>query len=59
MEQKANIELTIQQLNVVLAGLVKLPIEAALDTFNTVQQQAQMQLGQPNKAEGPLADKVV
>lgn len=58
MEQKINIEFSIQQLNVVLAGLVKLPIEVGLDAFNSVQQQANSQLGQPSKIEGPLSDKV-
>ena len=60
-EQKATLELTIPQLNTVLAGLVKLPIEVGLDTFQTVQQQAQQQLGQPNSntPQGPLASKVI
>lgn len=57
--QTIALELTIQQLNVVLAGLVKLPIEVALDTFNAVQQQAQSKLGPPAKTEGPLANKVI
>lgn len=59
MEQTAKFELNIQQINVVLAGLSKLPIEVGLNAFNTIQQQAQAQLGQPTKVDGPLADKVV
>jgi len=58
MEQKVNLELTIQQINVVLAAIVKLPIEIGLETFNIVQQQANAQLGQPTNVEGPLAGKV-
>ena len=59
MEQNVKLDLTIQQLNVIIAGLAKLPIEAGLETFNSVQQQAQAQLGQPSNVQGPLADKVV
>ena len=59
MEQQVTLELSIQQLNVIIAGLAKLPIEAGLETFNAVQQQAQAQLGQPSNVQGPLADKVV
>lgn len=60
-EQKLTLELNIQQLNVVLGGLAKLPIEVGIDTFNLVQQQAQAQLGQPtsNTPPGPLSGKVV
>jgi len=60
-EQKLTLELNIQQLNIVLGGLAKLPIEVGLDTFNSVQQQAQAQLGQPtsNTPPGPLSSKVV
>jgi hypothetical protein len=60
-EQKLTLELNIQQLNTVLGGLAKLPIEVGLDTFNLVQQQAQAQLGQPNSntPPGPLSSKVI
>lgn len=61
-EKTVTLELSINQLNTVLAGVVKLPIEAGLDTFNTIQQQAQQQLGAPsmaNPTEGPLSNKVV
>ena len=61
IEQKLTLELNIQQLNTVLGGLAKLPIEVGLDTFNSVQQQAQAQLGQPssNTPPGPLSSKVI
>ena len=59
MEQNVKLDLTIQQLNVILAALAKLPIEAGLDAFTAVQQQAQAQLGNPTQAQGPLADKVI
>jgi hypothetical protein len=60
-EQKVTLELNVQQLNVVLGGLIKLPIEVGLDTFQAVQQQAQAQLGQPtsNAPAGPLSSKVI
>lgn len=59
MENKVTLELTVNDLNVILAGLSKLPIEAALQTFDEVRNQAQQQLGQSTQPEGPLADKVV
>jgi hypothetical protein len=59
MEKKATLELTVQQLNVVLSGLVKLPIEVGLQTFDEVQKQAQQQLGEPTNAQGPLANKII
>lgn len=60
MDKTAQIELTVQQLNIVLVGLSKLPIEAALDTFNAVNRQAQEQFGAPSNApQGPLQDKVI
>jgi hypothetical protein len=59
MEKKINIELTVQQLNIVVSGLIKLPIEIGLQTFEEVQSQAQKQLGNPTSTEGPLSDKVI
>ena len=59
MEQQLKLELTIQQLNVIIAGLAKLPIEVGIETFNEVQKQAQSKLGQSSNVQGPLADKVV
>ena len=59
MEPQVKLELTIQQLNIIIAGLAKLPIEAGIETFNEVQKQAQSQLGQSSNVQGPLADKVV
>lgn len=63
MEEQAaktvSLELTINQLNVILAGIVKLPIEVGLEVFNTIQQQAQAQLGTPTSVNGPLSDKVI
>jgi hypothetical protein len=55
---KVTLELNIDQLNIVLAGLAKLPLEQSLDTFTVVRQQANAQL-QPPAPEGPLSDKVV
>jgi len=59
MENNVTLELSVQQLNVIIGGLAKLPIEVAIDTFQIVQQQAHAQLGQPTKPEGPLSDKVI
>lgn len=58
MDQTIKIEVTLNQLNVILAGLAKLPLEASLETFTIVRQQADAQV-QQNRPEGPLADKLV
>ena len=55
-EQKVKLELTVNQLNLILAGLAKLPLEAVYETFTMIQQQANKQLGAPS---GPLSDKVI
>lgn len=46
MEPKIKLELSIQELNIVLVGLAKLPIEQALETFSVVREQANSQLQQ-------------
>jgi hypothetical protein len=48
-----NLTLSINQLNTVLAGLAKLPIEVGLETFTEVQKQAQAQLGDPTSGAMP------
>ena len=58
MDKTVKLELTIEQLNVVMGGLVKLPIELGLTTFNVIQQQADTQLKR-QAPEGPLSDKVL
>lgn len=58
MDKNVKLELTIDQLNVVMLGLSKLPLETVLATFTEIQRQADAQLRQP-KPEGPLADKVL
>jgi hypothetical protein len=58
MENTIKIEVNLNQLNTILAGLAKLPLEASLETFTIVRQQADQQV-QQNRPEGPLADKVV
>jgi hypothetical protein len=47
-KQTVTLKLEIAQLNTVLGGLAKLPIEVAIETFTEVQKQAQAQLGDPN-----------
>lgn len=46
MENTVTIELNLQMLNVVLAGLGKLPLDQAIDTFAAVRQQAETQIQQ-------------
>lgn len=48
-QQTVQVELTVQQLNMILVALSKQPLEAVLDTFNTIQQQAAAQLGAPGR----------
>lgn len=43
-EKQVTLQLNINQLNTVLAAVVKLPIDVGLDVFNLIQQQAQAQL---------------
>lgn len=58
MEQTVKIEVNINQLNIILAGLAKLPLETSLETFTIVRQQADAQV-QQNRPEGSLASKVI
>jgi hypothetical protein len=57
MENTIKIEVTLNQLNTVLAGLAKLPLEISLETFNVVRQQADRQVQQA--PQGPLSDKII
>ena len=43
-EQKINVTLTVDQTNVVLAALAKLPFETVADLIVSIRQQAQEQL---------------
>jgi hypothetical protein len=54
-KQVVTLKLDINQLNTVLAGMAKLPIEIGLETFTEVQKQAQAQLGDPNSASLPAS----
>lgn len=58
MENNIKIELNIQMLNVVLAGLAKLPLEQSMETFMEIRKQADVQIRQA-PPEGPLSDKVI
>ena len=58
MENTIKLEVNLNQLNVILAGLAKLPLEACLETFSVVRQQADQQV-QQNRPEGELGDKVL
>lgn len=52
------IDLNVQQVNVIVAALQKLPIEVGLDTFMYVTQWAQQNFSQ-SAPPGPLSDKVI
>ena len=58
MDKNIKLELTIDQLNVIMLGLSQLPLETVLVTFTEVQKQADAQLRAP-RPDGPLADKVI
>jgi hypothetical protein len=58
MDKNVKLELTVDQLNVIMVGLSKLPLETVLATFTEVQRQADAQL-RATRPEGPLSDKVV
>lgn len=58
MDQNVKLELNVNHLNIILAGLAKLPLEASLETFQIVRQQAESQVKQ-NRPEGTLSDKVI
>ncbi len=47
--QIISLDLTIKQINIVIAGLAKLPIETGLETFNVVQQQAEQKVNTLNE----------
>ena len=47
---KVTLELTIDHLNIIIAGLAKLPLENAIETFTIVREQANAQLQQPAPA---------
>lgn len=62
MENTIKLEVSVNQLNVILSGLAKLPLESSLDTFSFVRQQAEEQVKNMQKEappEGPLSNKVV
>lgn len=52
-----NLTFDINSVNIILAGLGKLPLEGALPVFESVHKQVSEQL--QNKPEGPLKDKVI
>lgn len=58
-QPSVRLDLSVNQLNLILAALAKLPLEAVLETFQAIQHQASQQLGAPSVPSGPLADKVV
>ena len=53
------ITLTLDQLNLVLAALAKLPFEAVTDTIGVIRQQGQEQLQQAEAAKTASVEEVV
>jgi hypothetical protein len=56
-EKLLTLQLNINEINLVLAGLGKLPLESSLQMFNNIHKQVSDQMEQ--KPDGPLSDKVV
>jgi len=54
-KQTVTLKLDINQLNAVLSGVAKLPIEMGIETFTEIQKQAQAQLGNPNSNTLPAS----
>ena len=50
--KELNISLTVDELNIVLAGLGKLPLEAVIAVFGKIKAQAELQLQESEKAGG-------
>lgn len=61
-QKQVTLGLTVNQLNTIMLGLSKLPIEIGLETFEIVNLQAKEQLGAPGQQQmpqGPLGNKVM
>lgn len=59
-ETQVTLKLSINDLNIVMASIRKMPIEIALETFQYIQMQAEQQLGKPTQVpQGPLSGKIV
>ena len=54
-----NLQLNINQINIILSGLGKVPLETALQTFETIHKQVGEQMQPEQAPQGPLTDKVV
>lgn len=60
MENTVNLELNVQNLNIVLTALAKMPLEHSLETFMVIKNQAEQQLAKTTDVpKGPLSDKIV
>ena len=57
--QQVTLTVNVNQVNVIMNGVAKLPIEIGLETFKLLDQQIQQQLGQSGIPQGPLSNKVV
>jgi len=54
---KLNFELTVEEANLVIAALAKMPFEAVANLIPKMQQQAQAQLPQQDRVVGPPPSK--
>lgn len=54
---KLNFELTVEEANLVIAALAKMPFEAVAAIIPKIQQQAQAQLPQQDRVVGPPPSK--
>lgn len=53
-----NLQLNLNQINIVLAGLGKVPLETSLQTFESIHKQVGEQM-QPEPPQLPVTDKLV
>lgn len=56
MEQKIKFELTIEEANLVLASLAKMPFEQVFNVIGKLRQQAEEQVNNNNTRSMPLPD---
>jgi len=55
MNEKINLQLTIEEINAVISGLAELPAKLSMNLITSIQNQAAAQM-QPTVGEAPLED---
>lgn len=58
-EKILTLQLNLDQINIILAGLGKLPLETSLQLFQGVRKQVDEQMSANNAPTGPLSDKII